>query len=79
MEIQTVMKKNEEGRRSSSLVFFHRIFSYFYKFQLVSFNTIYFILLFIFASSFIIFALFILFCRGDGYKHKLTPNWQITH
>ncbi len=69
MEIQTVSKENEEGRRSSSSVFFHRTFSYFYKFLLVNFNTIYFILLFIFASAFIIFVLFILFCHGDGYKH----------
>jgi hypothetical protein len=37
MEIQTVMKRNEEGRRSSSSVFFHRTFSYFYKFPLVNF------------------------------------------
>ena len=37
MEIQTVMKRNEEGRRSSSSVFFHRTFSYFYKFLLVNF------------------------------------------
>jgi hypothetical protein len=37
MEIQTVRKKNEEGRRSSSSVFFHRTFSYFYKFLLVNF------------------------------------------
>ena len=61
MEIQTVSKRNEEARRSSSSVSFHRTFSYFYKFLLVNFNTIYFILLFIFASSFIIFALFIYF------------------
>ncbi len=37
MEIQAVMKKNEEGRRSFSSVFFHRTFSYFYKFLLVNF------------------------------------------
>jgi hypothetical protein len=37
MEIQTVMKRNEEGRRSFSSVFFHRTFSYFYKFLLVNF------------------------------------------
>jgi hypothetical protein len=35
-------------------------------------SVIYFILLFIFASSFTIFALFILFCHGDGNKN--TPN-----
>ncbi len=73
-------KRNEEGRRSSSSVFFHRLFLViFISFYSLIFHTFlfsfYFILL-CFYFGFGIFALPFSFCHGDCYGH--TPNWQMS-
>ncbi len=72
MEIQTVMKKTRREEDLPLQFSSTELLVIFISFYWLIFNTIYFILLFIFASSFILFALFILFCHGDGYKH--TPK-----
>jgi hypothetical protein len=76
-DIQTVRERKRREEDLPPRFPSTKLFSYFYTFLwlfLTQFILFIFLFYFVFVSSFIIFALFTLFCRGDGDGYKHTPN-----
>ncbi len=82
-EIKLCQREREEEKISllsllppnSLVIFIHFYWLIFNTIFILIFHSSFYFILSLAVSSFVIFALFILFCHGDGYKH--TPSWHV--